>query len=103
MRSAGKLTRGGRCGQFCKDTACTYLVLEHCASTLGCRIPPRSQDAHSHYDIPSDATVELHARWARELLESLRFIHSKRVVHCDLKPSNLLIRRDDTYARTPQG
>jgi WD40 repeat protein len=35
--------------------------------------------------------VEQVARWMKEVSEALRFVHAKGLIHCDLKPANILI------------
>ena len=42
-------------------------------------------------------------RWLLTTLEVLEFLHSHHVVHCDLKPSNLLLRPDDRAVLTDFG
>lgn len=46
-------------------------------------------------------TGELHGdvdrlcSYSRQILEGLSYMHSKRVIHCDLKPDNILLTADD--------
>ena len=32
----------------------------------------------------------------QEVIKSLKFMHSLGIVHCDVKPSNILYRKDDS-------
>jgi hypothetical protein len=41
---------------------------------------------------------QLWERWARQGAEALDWVHSKGVVHCDVKPGNLLVSAEDATA-----
>ncbi|XP_050340806.1 uncharacterized protein LOC126767295 [Bactrocera neohumeralis] len=45
--------------------------------------------ARSHQD--SRVPLWLARRYLREVLESLKYLHTKGVVHCDIKPQNVLV------------
>ncbi|KAL1407176.1 hypothetical protein Q8F55_006592 [Vanrija albida] len=47
---------------------------------------------------PDLVGAELWGRWAREAAEALEWVHSRGVVHADVKPSNLLLT-DDLHLR----
>ncbi|KAI5464519.1 kinase-like domain-containing protein [Mariannaea sp. PMI_226] len=40
------------------------------------------------HQIPSE---ELQRRWSRQVIECVRYIHSRGVMHCDIRPENFLI------------
>uniref|UniRef100_A0A914YP18 dual-specificity kinase n=1 Tax=Panagrolaimus superbus TaxID=310955 RepID=A0A914YP18_9BILA len=37
--------------------------------------------------------IRVVANFARSLLKSLKFIHSKNIIHCDLKPENIMLKK----------
>ena len=41
-------------------------------------------------DSPSAVVVD----WMRQVASALRYAHERGVTHCDIKPSNLMLRRD---------
>ena len=41
--------------------------------------------------------------WAMQLLEALAFAHASRVIHCDVKPDNLLVMSDQRVCLTDFG
>ena len=44
------------------------------------------------------ATIQ---RFARQLLESVAFLHGLTLVHTDLKPENIMLVRDESVERAP--
>ena len=45
------------------------------------------------------ATIQ---RFARQLLESVAFLHGLTLVHTDLKPENIMLVHDESVERAPQ-
>lgn len=41
-----------------------------------------------------EITLDQRLQWACEVAEGLQFLHSRGVIHCDLRPSNLLLDSD---------
>ncbi|KAG5928505.1 hypothetical protein E4U42_000536 [Claviceps africana] len=40
---------------------------------------------------PSSLSVQQRITWCREIIEAVEYIHSKRVIHCDINPTNILL------------
>ncbi|KAL1808764.1 hypothetical protein ACET3Z_025754 [Daucus carota] len=64
-----------------ETTAHLWLVLEYCVG--GDLMTLLKQDSK----LPEDSIHDL----ARDLLRALQFLHSKGIIYCDLKPSNILL------------
>jgi len=47
----------------------------------------------------SGVTLEKVSRVARQLLQALQHIHQQDIIHCDLKPDNILISSSDGHSR----
>ncbi len=47
---------------------------------------------HNH----QDAALPICYRWIEQIAEALHYIHSKGVIHCDLKPSNIFVTNSET-------
>lgn len=64
-----------------ETTAHLWLVLEYCVG--GDLMTLLKQDSK----LPEDSIHDL----ARDLVRALQFLHSKGIIYCDLKPSNILL------------
>ncbi|KJZ71538.1 hypothetical protein HIM_09076 [Hirsutella minnesotensis 3608] len=40
------------------------------------------------------ASLQQRIRWCREIIEAVEHIHSKRVIHCDINPTNILLDKN---------
>ena len=47
---------------------------------------------HNH----QNAALPVCYRWIEQMAEALHYIHSKAVIHCDLKPSNIFVTNSET-------
>lgn len=54
---------------------------------------PRSLKEHIP-DKPEQADVEQVTRWFGEIARALQFVHGRGILHCDLKPANILLGED---------
>jgi serine/threonine protein kinase len=70
-----------------------YLVTPLLSGSLADEIPTR----------PEDARVETVCKWLRELATALEFIHGRGILHCDLKPANILIGEEGFVRLTDFG
>jgi serine/threonine protein kinase len=73
------------------ESARLILVLEHAPLGTLDRIIRTS---------PGLVGEQLWGRWAREASEALEWVHSRGVVHADVKPSNLLVSNDQPHTLT---
>ncbi|KAJ8605542.1 hypothetical protein CTAYLR_000104 [Chrysophaeum taylorii] len=70
--------------------AALALVLEYSESDLRRVLDARVDDAGTRLPLPGPVA----ASWLKDLLTGLKHVHETRLVHRDVKPSNLLIARD---------
>ncbi|KAI1702431.1 protein kinase domain-containing protein [Ditylenchus destructor] len=65
------------------------IVIEYCrGGSLGKYIEKKAQNGES---IPWSDAVET----IRQILDGLKVVHAKNVVHCDISPGNVLLRNKD--------
>jgi 3-phosphoinositide dependent protein kinase-1 len=70
------------------DSQCVYLVMELAlGGDLQDLIQLGLDDSGNHND-EWQASIPF---YARQLIQAIQYIHSKKILHCDLKPQNILI------------
>ena len=45
--------------------------------------------------VPQESDVKRVAKWFEEIAGALQFVHGRGILHCDLKPANILLGEDD--------
>ena len=80
------------------DSQSVYLVLD---CLFGGDLSQVIYSAHHHDGKASIGSTSIHADWiqsiphyALQILAGLEYVHSQHVVHCDLKPANILCSRN---------
>ncbi|KAI9591210.1 kinase-like domain-containing protein, partial [Syncephalis fuscata] len=66
-----------------ETTMHSYLVLEYVAGG----------DLHNHCAQHGPLLEDEARHIFKQLLEAVKFLHSKHIVHCDIKPANILLRK----------
>ena len=67
--------------QILQEKKVLYIQMEYCSSTLRFMIDERGED-HKSFDT---------WRAARQIVEALAYVHSRGVIHRDLKPGNIFL------------
>ncbi len=88
---AGLLARLASAPIECWDGQRVFAELHNDQDELPVRIPPQE---HSAQILKHSSWVDFVLRLGRTLAEALAFAHQRRVLHLDVKPSNILITPD---------
>ncbi|KAF8371182.1 hypothetical protein PRIPAC_77611 [Pristionchus pacificus] len=65
-----------------------YVLMEYCSRSLACEIIECRKNE-------SFLEQSNFVKWGAELIAALRFLQSNGIVHCDLKPNNILIGKEN--------
>jgi serine/threonine protein kinase len=69
----------------CDGHVYLYTILEFC----------EGGDLHDAIDLHGEVPEELAAKYMACAIRALEHLHSKSIIHCDVKPSNFLLCKDD--------
>lgn len=81
-----------KCHDFGRHQGQPYLVMDYHCQNLGEAIG----ETYRYEDPSRPLTVERVIRYTRHTLAGLACLHEHGVIHCDIKPYNLLLARDET-------
>ncbi|KAI9591701.1 kinase-like domain-containing protein [Syncephalis fuscata] len=76
-----------------ETTMYSYLVLEYVAGG----------DLHNHCAQHGPLLEDEARHIFKQLLEAVKFLHSKHIVHCDIKPANILLRKFTATTKKKRG
>lgn len=51
-------------------------------------------DVHKYLAINPTVALQQRLKWCRQAAEAVAFVHSRRVIHCDIRPRNLLLDKN---------